>query len=91
MAERIRAFEEDSNSTNPDVEMGDATISQYVNGGIMGSQWNIQKHKDGQASEAPINVNTRKIAVPAMKWTSNVDAKNADGVLWCDRLGRMKI
>ncbi|CCU75951.1 EKA-like protein [Blumeria hordei DH14] len=79
IAERMRAFEEDSNSTNPEVEMGDATISQYIKEGLESSRWNIQKPEDGQASEAPVNINTGKIAVPAMKRTSNVDAKKADG------------
>ena len=54
MAERVRAFEEDSNSTNPDIEMGDAAISQYIIEGLESSRFNIQESKDGQASEAPL-------------------------------------
>ncbi|CCU77574.1 EKA-like protein [Blumeria hordei DH14] len=58
--------------------MGDAAISQYIKEGLESSRWNIQEPEDGQASEVPAITDTRKISVPAMKRTSNVDAKKAD-------------
>lgn len=80
MTERMRAFEENSNSKNPDVEMGDAVIDRYIMEGLESSQWNINEPKDGQVSEAPVITITRKIAVPAMKRTANVNLKKSDEV-----------
>ncbi|CCU75383.1 EKA-like protein [Blumeria hordei DH14] len=78
MTERIRVFEEDSNFTNPDVEMGDAVIDRYIMEGLESSRWNISEPKDGQVPEAPAITDTRKIAVPAINRTANANYKKAD-------------
>ncbi|CCU80005.1 EKA-like protein [Blumeria hordei DH14] len=78
MIEKMIAFEEDSNSTNPDVGMGDAVIDRYIMEGLESSRWNISEPKDGLVSEAPVITDTRKIAVPAMKRTADINLKKAD-------------
>ncbi|CCU74714.1 EKA-like protein [Blumeria hordei DH14] len=60
--------------------MGDAAIDRYIMKGLESSLWDINEPKDGQVLEVPFITVTRKIAVPAMKRTSGVDAKKADGV-----------
>ena len=37
----MRVFKEDSNSTNPDEEMGDAVIDSYIQEGLNSSRWYV--------------------------------------------------
>ncbi|CCU82619.1 EKA-like protein [Blumeria hordei DH14] len=67
MTERIRAFQEDSNSTNPDAEMGDAVIDQYIMEGLDKSRWNVAQKNDDVVPVTSVITTTKKIAAPAIK------------------------
>ncbi|CCU74722.1 EKA-like protein [Blumeria hordei DH14] len=67
MTERIRAFQEDSNSTNPDAEMGDAVIDQYIMEGLDKSRWNVAQKNDDVVPVTSVITTTKIIAAPAVK------------------------
>ncbi|CCU76829.1 putative effector protein [Blumeria hordei DH14] len=67
MTERLRVFQEDSNSTNPDVEMGDMVIDQYIIEGLDKSRWNVAQKNDDVVPVTSVIPSTKKIAAPAVK------------------------
>ncbi|CCU77328.1 EKA-like protein [Blumeria hordei DH14] len=78
MTERMRVFEEDSNSTNPDEEMGDAVIDSYTQEGLNGSRWYVAHQNDGPVSETTVKRMTKEIAVPTVKQTVISGLKKAN-------------
>ncbi|CCU75313.1 EKA-like protein [Blumeria hordei DH14] len=69
--ERINAFEENTSSSNPDVEMSDRTIDIYIQEGLSSSRWNVEDSEDSQVTVIPA-ITTKKIAVPAVRRAATV-------------------
>ncbi|CCU82233.1 EKA-like protein [Blumeria hordei DH14] len=80
MIERMRFFQEDSNSTNPGAEMGDTVIDQYIIEGLDKSRWNVAQKIDDVVLVTSVSTTTNKIATPAVKKAAIPEVKKANQV-----------
>ncbi|CCU75964.1 EKA-like protein [Blumeria hordei DH14] len=71
LIERINAFEENTSSSNTDIEMSDRTFDIYLKEGLSSSRSNLEDSEDSQVTIIPA-ITTRKIAVPAVRWAATV-------------------
>lgn len=78
LIERINAFEENTSSSNPDVEMSDRTIDIYIQEGLSSSRWNVEDSEDSQVTVIPA-ITTRKIAVPAVRRAATAQTTKEKG------------
>ncbi|CCU77218.1 EKA-like protein [Blumeria hordei DH14] len=78
LIERINALDENTSSSNLDIEISDRTVDIYIQEGLSSSRWNVQDSEDSQVTVIPA-ITTRKIAVPAVRRAATVHNSKEKG------------